>query len=188
MAFPAATLRARGGELGSHLFENPRTGLARDHYWSVSVDFHPVEYAGGSWVCSASVDWLRFAVRDWRDLGVAPGAASLDDALIEASFYMTEHDRARLTYLELRYLGGARFRVVLGLDVGFQGYTGDDADPAMAISATTDVSYRGLTIGQGLMPRPSSRAARDLAASVVDPDVYHAPQREGRHFILRPKP
>ena len=122
------------------------------------------------------------------DLAVAPGAASLDDPLVESSFYMTEHDRARLTNLELRYLGDARFRVVLGLDVGFHGYTGDDEDPAMAISATTDISYRGLVIGTDLMTRPSSRAARELAASVVDPDAYHDPEREGRHFILRPRP
>lgn len=189
MAFPSQDLSASGGELWSHVFENPATGLGLDHYWSLSIDFEPLDYADGPWICTAIVDWLRFPVRDWRDLAWSAGTDGLDDGLVEPSFYLVEHDRARLADLALRRVVGARFDVDLDLRVDFGGYVGDDVDPSMVVSAECTVEYRGLVIGEGAMsPRPSRRAARVLAGRFVDLGAYHEPAADGGRFVLRPRP
>jgi hypothetical protein len=41
VGFPASSLVASGGELWSHVFENPSQGIARDHFWTMSLELDP---------------------------------------------------------------------------------------------------------------------------------------------------
>lgn len=189
MEFPASSLIPRGGEMYSHVFENPRMGIERDHFWSITIHFEPIEHAGNAWNCSMTTEWLRFGIRNWRELDGYELQPGINDAGVESSFYMTCHDLGRCTQLKLSYLQGNRFRVKMDLIVDFHGYAGGDEDPAMAVSADAEIEYTGLiVVPDNLFPNPQD--AQDVcrvAAPFVDLTTYEAPERDDFRFVLRPR-
>lgn len=189
MAFPSSKLIARGGHIYSHIYENATAGIARAHFWSITVDFDPIDYADESWDCSMTCEWLRFDTKRWTDIGRSLLSLPADDPFAESSFYMTEHDLASSTKLTIKHSNANRFHVRLSMVVDFHGYIGDDANPEMLIAADTEIEYSGLSIvPDNLFPKPStSDLAKDVASHFVDVGMYDEPVLQGHRFILKPK-
>ena len=188
MVFPAHLLKPNGGEIYCHIFENQHTGVARDAYWSITVDFAPIVYGKDKFRCNAMVEWLQFTKRDFRELAeyriVLP-----DGSQAEASFYINEHDNASSTSLTLNYLGDDRFHVDLEMIVDFHGYAGGDANPALRVVASTELQYTGLIVVPGnLDPKPEDEAGVIAAASqFVELASYDPPLKQGFRYLFRPQ-
>ena len=189
MSFPASKLTPRGGEIYSHIFDNALTGLSRGHFWSITVNFDPIDYADESWDCSMTCESLRFDTRRWTNLGNRTLSLPADDQFAESSFYMTEHDLASSTKLTLTCLTANRFRLQMAMTVDFHGYTGDNANPEMLVTADAEIEYSGLSIvPENLFPKPdTSELAKDAASQFVDLNLYNEPVWEGHCFILKPQ-
>ena len=188
MTFPAHQLKAQGGEIYCHIFENQLTGVVRDVYWSVTVDFAPLVYGEEKFRCNAMVEWLQIPNRDYRTL-CQYKIALPDRSRAEASFYMTEHDDASSTSMMLHYLGDDRFQVDLEMSVDFHGYLGDDANPALPIAASTELKYVGLVVvPDNLEPKPENKKALvALASQFVDLAGYDPPSKQGFRYLFRPQ-
>jgi hypothetical protein len=183
--FPADSLEPKRGVLRALLFENRAARVRRDVYFSVEVEFAPLTYGPKgereTFDCSARVDWLELALRDWRALDglVVDGGAKID-----ASFYMTEHDPAARTKLRVSERRGARFLVELELRVRFHGFFGGDKDPALPVAARLRVPFDGLTVQPELLAPTKANLARveELAAPFIDRDAYEAPALRTNKF------
>jgi hypothetical protein len=188
MSFPAHSLVAAGGSIYSHVFENTSTGLQRGHFWSLTIDFAPVEYDESEWDCSVMIEWMRFPVRDWRLLNDSHVAEAMKDELVEASFYLTRHDWATVKELTLKHIADNRFRACLKLVVDFQGFTGDDVDPEMEITAETDIEYTGIiVVPDNLFPKPNTpEQVMEVVSQFANPAAYHSPEKDDFRFMLRP--
>lgn len=189
MLFPAESLIPIGGKMYSHIFENSAVGISRDHFWSITVNFAPIEYADESWDCSMTSEWIRFGVRNWRDLDECSLTVSPDDDFIESSFYMTEHDPGFSTDLSLSYLDTNRFHIRMQMIVDYHGYSGGDANPDMLVAAETEVDYTGLiVVPDNLFPKPSTpQMVNEVAEDFVNLSVYCEPEADRHRFVLRPK-
>ncbi|MGN6547262.1 MAG: hypothetical protein ACTHK7_19575 [Aureliella sp.] len=188
MAFPTHLLAPVGGEIYCHVFENARTGLVRDLYWSVTVDFAPIIYAHERFCCNAMVEWFRIKGRDFPFVEPFKLSLPADDPIAESSFYMTEHAQANSTTLRLACVDSARFHAELEMVVDFHGYTGDDAEPAMRVAATTELQFSGLIVVLGnLDPSPSSpEEVVALASQFADLSGYDPPLNQGFRYLFRP--
>ncbi|MFN7844387.1 MAG: hypothetical protein ACK5N9_21925 [Pirellula sp.] len=188
MTFPANQLRPIGGEIYCHIFENQLTGVTRDAYWSVTIDFAPLVYGKDTFRCNAMVEWLQLGNGDFRN--IAQLRINLPDAShAEASFYMTEHDNASSTSMLLSYIDNDRFRVELEMIVDFHGYVGGDANPAMRVEASTELQFTGLIVVPGnLDPKPTDEVAVIRTASqFLDLSGYDPPLKQGFRYLFRPK-
>lgn len=188
MPFPANSLVAVGGSMDSHIFENASAGIDRDHFWSLTIDFAPIEYEGNEWDCSLTIEWMRLPIRDWRSLNDSHVAKAFEDELVEASFYLTRHDWATVKELSLKHVADNRFRASLTAVVDFQGYTGDDVDPEMKISAEADIEYTELIIvPDNLSSKPkTSQEVSKVAAQFVDTTAYQSAEKDDFRFVMRP--
>ena len=117
--FPADKLTASGGEIYCHLFENPQAGVARNVYWSIRIDFHPIHYEGQDWRCSMTCEWLTWPLRDWRELSGRSLNLNYGDRGSEASFYMCEHDLGKSTRLNIGPRAGSSFDVAMEMVVDY---------------------------------------------------------------------
>lgn len=188
MTFPANQLRPNGGEIYCHIFENQLTGVTRDAYWSVTVDFAPLLYGKDTFRTLAMVEWLQFRIRDFRD--IKQYRINLPDSShAEASFYMTEHDNAAATSMLLSYIGDARFHVELEMMVDFHGYLGGDANPVMRVAASTELQFTGLIVVPGnLDPKPDDEAAViSTASQFLDLSGFDPPLKQGFRYLFRPR-
>ena len=186
--FPVDQLRPVGGEIYCHIFENHLTGVSRDAYWSVRVDFAPLVYGGGSFRCNAMVEWLQLGDGDYRN--VVKHKINLPDAShAESSFYVTEHDNAKSTSMLLSYVDNDRFRVELEMIVDFHGYLGGDANSAMRVAASTELQFTGLIVVPGnLDPKPADEpAVISVASEFLELSGYDPPLKQGFRYLFRPK-
>lgn len=190
MRFPSNKLVPSGGEIYCHLFENRHTGVERNLYWSVTVDFEPIQYGEDEFACSLTCEWITWPVRDWRELDGRQLDVRGGQDLVEASFYMSRHDPATQTRLSLRHYRANEFRVVVDMLVDFHGYYGDDANPAMPVHAEAEVPYIGVLVNpENLFPKPLTPAeVENAVAPFADLSSYEEPEPwRHRSFILRPK-
>lgn len=188
MTFPVNQLRPIGGEIYCHIFENHHTGLSRDAYWSVTVDFAPLVYGKDSFRCNAMVEWLQLGNADYRN--IVKKKINLPDAShAEASFYMSEHDCASSSSMLLSYIDNDRFEVELEMIVDFHGYLGGDVNPAMRVSASTDLVFTGLIVVPGnLDPKPADETTViSTASQYLDLSGYDPPLKQGFRYLFRPK-
>lgn len=188
--FPADKLVASGGEIYCHLFENTRTGLPRNIYWSIRIEFYPVEYDGDEWPCSMTCEWLTWPIRDWRQLEVRSLYLNYGDGGSESSFYMCGHDSGESTRLRIGPRTGDRFDVEMDMVVDFAGYTGDDSNPAMAVRGRAALPFTGVLVGpDSLFPKPSTPAEiLSAVAPYLDTTLFSAPERRGHAFRMAPLP
>lgn len=188
MPFPAHSLVPAGGSMYSHIFENASTGLQRGHFWSLTIDFTPIEYDGSEWHCSTMIEWMQFPVRDWRSINDSHVAIAIEHEMVEASFYLTRHDWAMVKDFRLKHITANRFRAYVKAFVNFQGFTGDDVNPDMEITAETDIEYTGLIIvPDNLFPKPDTpQRVSEVVSQFADPAAYHPPEKDDFRYVLRP--
>jgi len=173
------------GQIGALLFENPKAGVARDVYWSVRIEFAPLLVADESGEtdeleCSASCEWLRLGVRDWRAIEgkVVEGGDEL-----EASFYTVEHDLSTRTRIEIGDRRGDTFRVKLSMEIDYPGHYGK-ADPALPVTADVRVPFEGLDVYFGVVPGVEGRSSDALraVAPFVDLSGFGEPRIHTNEF------
>jgi hypothetical protein len=188
--FPAEKLVASGGEIYCHLFENPHTGLARNVYWSIGIEFHPVDYEGRAWPCSMTCEWLTWPIRDWRQLEGQALDLSYGDGGSESSFYLWQHDTGKSTRLRIGPRSEERFEVEMLMVVDFAGYTGSDSNPAMEVRARAVLPYTGVIVVPGnLFPEPGTPGeAVGAVAPYLDTALFKAPERHDHAFRMEPLP
>jgi hypothetical protein len=189
MRFPADRLVPSGGELYAHLFENRATGLSLDVYWSVTVDFEPLDHGGDTSECASTVEWLRLRVDDWRELTGRNIVIPRDDRLAESSFYVGEHLPARTTRLEFRERQADRFTVAIEQLVDLRPESGEAEDAETEVRAVAEVRCRGLLVVPSNLPDvPATAPAMwEAVRPYIDPDAYQPIEPDGDRFILRPR-
>jgi hypothetical protein len=194
---PVKSLKAVGGEMYAHIFENELTGLARNLFWSVSIDFAPLHYAGSEFRCGVACEWIPWTARDWRELDGEildviynpDGTVKSGPPSVEASFYMTSHDLARRVGLKLKRNGGTKFAAAMDMIVNFRGYAGGDEDPNLRVSGQTEINYRGvIVVKNNLSPKPTTEAkVLAVAEKFIDLAAYRAPVDEEWRWVFQPK-
>ena len=197
MRFPAKSLQAAGGEIYSHIHENQLTGLKRNLFWSVFMEFKPIRYAGCKFQCAMLCDWIPWAARDWRQLDGSSlevefrknGSVKTGPKTVEASFYMTEHDQARRIALRLRLDDRTKFTATMKMIVDFHGYADGDKDPNLPAAGRTKINYFGLIIVKdNLRPKLTTESkALAVAEKFTDLSTYRAPVDEGWRWVFKPR-
>ncbi len=197
MGQPVKNLKANGGNLYAHIFENDLAGIPRNLFWSLSMDFAPIEYEGSEFICGMTIDWLTWAIPDWRKLDSAAldvvynddGSVKSGPKGVEASFYMTAHDPARRFRLGLNQRRGAIFKASLEMVVDFHGYADEDADPNLHVAGTTDIDYRGvIVVKDNLDPVPKTKkSVLEIASQFLDLSSYQEPIDEEWRWLFPPK-
>jgi hypothetical protein len=187
--FPSKSLVPSGGQIYCHIFENRRTGLKRNLFWSLTVDFKPIRYGDETFTCSMTSEWIAWPVRDWRDVDGKEIDVEFGEDGIESSFYMTKHDIATHTTLSLQHRRRNVFTVTADMTVDFHGYYGGDKNPAMPVHAEVDVPFIGLlVVPANLSPKPTTPTKLwKVASEFVDLAAYKEPDPWMTHgFIFRP--
>lgn len=197
MRLPVKSLKAVGGEMYAHIFENESTGLARNLFWAVSIDFAPIHYADSELDCAMTCEWIPWPARDWRELDGEvldvifnpDGTVKSGPPSVEASFYMTAHDPARRVSLKLNRNGGTKFAAAMDMVVDFHGYAGGDEDPNLLIAGQTEIAYRGvIVVKNNLFPKPTTEAeVLAVAGKFIDLTTYRAPVDEEWRWVFPPK-
>jgi hypothetical protein len=176
--FPSERLVPVTGRIGALLFENPNANVARDVYWSISIDFAPLTVDDEELECSASCEWLRLGIRDWRAL---EGKVVEGGDEVEASFYTFEHDPASRTRIEVSDREGETFRVRLSMEVDDPG---GDFDPRLLVTADLRVPFEGLDVYFDIVPPSVGRAgdALRVATPFVDVTTLDEPRIHTNEF------
>jgi hypothetical protein len=186
-----------GGEMYAHIFENESTGLARNLFWAVSIDFAPIHYADSDFRCGMTCEWIPWTARDWRELDGemldvlynADGTVKSGPPGVEASFYMTAHDPASRVRLKLKRKGATRFAAAMKMVVNFHGYAGGDEDPSLPVAGETQIGYRGvIVVKDSLHPKPTTKTkVLAVADKFIDLTTYRAPVDEEWRWVFPPK-
>lgn len=189
MGFPSDELRAVGGELSAHLFENPRVGVERGVYWGVRLDFARLQYEGDWFQCAMECEWIPWQIRDWRDLDGRSLKCRLEGEFAEASFYVFEHGLAESVDLSIRRVEGAEFEVSLSMIAEFEGWVGHDADPRLHVAGRARVPFEGVRFLPGHFdPAPhDADEALALAEPFLDLDAFSLEKTESGAWLLRPR-
>jgi hypothetical protein len=176
------------GNLYAHLFENPRQGVERNVYWSLTVPCSPVRWDDEEHECSVTCEWLVWPSRDWRQLDGATLATVTKPKVIESSFYLADHHPVGLEQLELsRSDIGAQFRVKVAGTFTLEGF--DELDGTdMKFSLEGEVDFEGLVVVPGnLMSKPQSESeVLKAVAPYADLVNFDPPIFDGFRYVLRP--
>jgi len=188
--FPAASLVASGGEIYCHLFENPRTGLPRNIYWSITIDFQPIQHLDQQWRCSMTCEWLTWALRDWRELAGQSLDLTYGENGSESSFYTWQHDIGKSTRLRIGARHGDHFDVSMGMIVDFAGVTETDSNPALQVRGQAVIPYTGvIVVPDNLAPPPRTPAdVSALVSGFLDTSLHTSPKRREHAFRMKPMP
>jgi hypothetical protein len=174
MTFPAQSLVPKCGKIYCHVFENPRVDLARNLFWSITIEFESIQYGEDEFDCSMTCEWIVWPIRDWRQLDGIRLDADYGENGVESSFYLVGHDVGTHTKLTLTRRESNLFRVEMGMVVDFKGYYEGDENPAMTVHAEVDVPFIGLLIiPDNLTPKPVSKEEfQAVAAEFVDLSAF----------------
>lgn len=176
------------GTIYGHVFENSRTGLARNLFWNIEIEFDPVRQDGEDWDCLLHIEWLTLPIRSWRDLdGVSLGQIQLGD-LLECSLYLfAEHQPATLRHLVLRKTGNATFEADFSAVAEVHDLEGADRRP-VEISGTCNLSFTGIiVVPDNLSPKVNTANEAEAAvAEFLAVDDLNEPRSEGWRFVLEP--
>jgi hypothetical protein len=180
------SLRPVGGEFYAHVFENPLTGLARDLFWSFSVEIEPVTVDGEEWECTFDAEWLSWPLLVWYDLEKMTLRSAKLPKKVEASLYlMAEHHPAHLTKFELSSREGASLEVAIEASAYVATDTGKQVVP---VSLTARLQFTGIIIvTDNLQSKPSSAtAAAEAVSEFIQLDGLREPRCEDWRYVFEP--
>ena len=107
-----SAFQAVGGQIYGHLFENRSVGIPRAVYWACTIEFAPLYIDGEDWPSSLLCEWIRWPIRDWRQLSGHMFTAAKDQTHPEASLYLfAQHQPVTSIMLSLGHRHNERFNV-----------------------------------------------------------------------------
>jgi len=175
-------LQSKGGELRCHVFENPLTGLARDLFWNLRVEFQPVRLDNDDWYSSFAVEWMTFPFDRWRQLDGMSLADVRQPDLVESSLYLfNEHHPAELRHLRFRETDRAIFEVEYS---AVADVNDGDGSRLFNVHGKALVTFIGLTVGDSLA-RDEEDAVKALGQFLLADDL-NRPMHEGTGFLFAP--
>jgi hypothetical protein len=144
--------QAASAKVYAHLFENKRTGLARNLYWTASIEFEPLDYLGEQEATSMTFDWLIV-----ENPQVVSNFSSAQAQGGECSWYLCEHFPSRRWELSLEpTLGQNEFLLNFSAEFDFPGLKGDPCD-GLLIEGTVRAEFTGITVAKdSLYPKPTT--------------------------------
>lgn len=146
--------------LSGAVFENARTGVPRNLYWSISIPFAPIAYLGAEWDSALLFEWLTFG----RTAG-AFAAGSASPGVATCAWRMDRHTPTSRWSLKATKSAAGRPQVVYDAVVDFPGF---DRDPCadLRIAGAAPLETFGVSVSRdGVFPKPSDAdEARALIA------------------------
>jgi hypothetical protein len=190
--FPVEQLRPLAGQLEGFLFENLRTGLARDVFFSITIPFAPIPYGNEIAETCLLIEWLRFGGKDWRSFS---GNKIEGTRGIEASFYLFDHRPAKELLLEVLSREGLDFDVRVRISVDLNDRYDLPTPPMSVVDVRTSVRFCGIRIAESLLRYDPLQAneARRLLEPFVAVDLYEEPRFQPHStgssgvFALKPR-
>jgi len=189
VVFTLGKLKPTGGSLYGHVFENKATGLPRDLYWSLTIDFAELEMNGETWTPSLTAEWIVWPARRWVDLDGLGLADVRKPKLTEASFYgFGEHQQGDLRALNLTRGRGPAFKAQVELVLDLVDDHGR-RHRGVRIEATSRIVFDGIyVLPDNLSPRPdSAKKAQAVVAKFLEPDTLEPPVWDRFRYVLAPK-
>ena len=181
-------LRPTTGTIYGHVHENSHTGLARNLFWNIEIEFEPVRQDGEDWDCSLGIEWLTWPVRSWRDLdGMSLGQVQQEE-LLECSLYLfAAHHPATLRRLILRETADARFEADFSAIADVHDPEGSGRR-LFEVNGKCHLSFEGIVVvPDNLLPKPNSaHEVESAVAEFLAVDDLTDPRSEGLRFILKP--
>lgn len=181
------SLRPVGGEIYAHIFENPRTGVPRNLFWNMRVEFEPVTLEGDEWDCSFLADWLTWPVRTWHDLdGMDLEKVELPEMVEPSLYVLAEHHPATVRELRLGGRKGSSFEAAVTASAQIRTERGQSTVP---ISFVCSLQFIGIIVVSGnLEPKPSTPAhAGEAVAQFILMDGLRQPRSEEWRYVLEPE-
>ena len=179
-------LRPIAGEIYAHVFENLRTGVRRNLFWNLSVEFEPVHMEDEQWDCSFAVEWLTWPVRTWPELNGMELEKVVLPEMVESSLYlMAEHHPVALHELRLTELRGNTFEAAFSASAQISTEHGNRTAPA---SFVCPLRFTGIiVVRDNLEPKPSTAAqAGEAVAPFIQMDRLRQPRSEQWRYVLEP--
>lgn len=158
MSIVTKQLRANGlGLVYGHVFENPLVGVARQLFWSVTLNCGPVRSGKENFDCSFTTEWLVLPISRWSDLHEKSLAHVQNPEGVEASLYLDEHHSAKLMALSFARIAGThRFSVSIEAEVHIEGF-GDLDGAGLPLALQGEAEFEGLVIlPSNLDPKPDT--------------------------------
>jgi hypothetical protein len=184
---PTLPLQPARGEIYAHVFENQLTGVRRNLFWNLRVDFLPVTLDGVEWDCSFAIDWLTWPISTWHELdGMDLGRVKLP-AMIETSLYvLAEHFPATVQELRIRARKGSSFEASVRAWAQIETKRTRSTVP---ISFYCPLQFAGvLVVGGNLEPPPTTAAlAVEAVEQFIRLDGLKEPFSEDWRFVLEPE-
>lgn len=188
MTTSAIELESTGGELYCHVFENESTGLGLDLFWSVTLNVIPPTSSASDPLCALTCEWLRFPVRNWRNLDGVVDEYSDGDSEKQASMYWLTHHPARKAKLQISRHKGVEFTASIEMELDYV-----DQEFARLAGSSTVRSW-GVIDYLGLILLPSNLSAHSLAptqmdnfvSKFVDLSVYNEKEAYNTGYLYRP--
>lgn len=175
----------KGNEMHGHLFENSRTGLERNIYWSLSARTGWLPFTGRL----IQVEWLTFNVRSWTQLKAGASADISKPEIVEASVYIDgEHWLLNVDQLGLERVGrSATFRLRLKGRVAT-----DQPGPLPRFNFNIDrkIAFAGILVvpeNLGLDPSRPDQAAVAVSEFIQTSNLTAPSPRGEFSYVLRPR-
>ena len=182
-------IRATGGEIWAHVFENRSIGLPRRLYWGLRIECERIDWDARSWDCNVSCEWLTWPLRQWVDLDGKTLEQLTDPSLVECSFYFADHHPVRLSELSLRRIAAStQFEATLRGEFDLRGF-GDLDNSNIPVALSCELGFSGVIVVPGnLEPKPADAPQARLAVEpFLDADDLQQPLWDRFRYVLAPR-
>ena len=135
-------LRPRQGTLKAHVFKNPNVGIRPTLFFKAEIPLAPFEYDGEMERTSVRLDFIKFRVRDWRDLSGKNFTFPInpEPGYIDGSLYLGgAHNPADVTRIECYKFEGDLLEVEIDVRFDFT-VEGPEGLGVVAVSWPTELA------------------------------------------------
>lgn len=181
-----ASLIPSKAEIYGHLFENALTGVTRNVFWNIDVEFQPVILLGEEWTPRFACEWLVWPVREMDDLDGMSIEAAVQPDMVESTLYLVaEHHWVTTERLIIRRVGNTyRLEAAIRVDID----TGEDRLQDL-FEFSCDLEFTGvIVVPDNFEPKLSSS---DGVTSAMDPfvaiEAFESPIVDGFRYLFKPK-
>ena len=174
------------GEIDAFLFENNKTGLARDLFWSITVDLKPIALFDESWECSFQCEWMTWPVRTIDDLDGVGLTQLRQPDLVEATMYVDAlHQWVTVSQLAVRRAVGAGYQADIAGEYELEA---NGRRQSGQFQLQCDLVFEGIiVVPENLTPRPSNpKEVAEVVAPFISLAGFKEPRLDGFRYLLRP--